>query len=67
MGIMTALVMNYTVNPIWNLLRKIGNGLVHTQMIVGYSRAASELARPGFHEESKKVMMELTKLRTERG
>ena len=64
---MTTLVMNYTVNPIWKGLRAFYRGLVHTQMIIGYSRAASELARQGFHEESKKVMMELTKLRTERG
>lgn len=63
---MTTLVMNYTVNPIWNLLRRIGRGIIHTQMILGYSRAASELARQGYHEESKKVMMELAKLRIER-
>ena len=64
---MTSLVMNYTVNPVWNLLRRIGHGMVQTQLVLGYSRAASELARQGYHEESKKVMMELTKLRQERG
>jgi len=64
---MTSLVMNYTVNPVWNLLRHIGRGMVRTQLILGYSRAASELARQGYHEESKNVMMELTKLRQERG
>lgn len=63
---MTALVMNYTVNPIWNLLRKIGNGIIHSQMVLGYSRAAAELARQGYYEESKEVMMKLTELRTER-
>ena len=63
---MTALVMNYTVNPIWNALRKLGRGLVRTQMIMGYSRAAAELARQGYYEESKKVMMELVELRKEK-
>jgi hypothetical protein len=64
---MSTLVMNYTVNPVLSGLKKFYRGLVHSQMIIGYSRAASELARQGYHEESKKVMMELTKLRTERG
>lgn len=63
---MTTLVMNYTVNPVWNLLRKIGRGIVHTQMVMGYSRAASELARQGYHEEAKQVMMRLTELRNQK-
>lgn len=63
---MTTLVINYTVNPVLAGLKKIYRGLVHTQMVLGYSRAASELARQGYHEESKKVMMELTKLRNEK-
>ena len=60
---MTALVMNYTVNPIWNAIRKIGRGMMHSQMVMGYSRAAAELARQGYHEEAKEVMMRLTELK----
>jgi len=60
---MTTLVMNYTVNPIWNLLRKLGRGMIHTQMVMGYSRAAAELARQGYYEESKQVMERLTELK----
>lgn len=60
---MTTLVMNYTVNPIWNLLRKLGRGIIHTQMVMGYSRAAAELARQGYYEESKQVMERLTELK----
>jgi len=62
MGIMTTLVMNYTVNPIWNVLRSIGRGIIHSQMVLGYSRAAAELARQGYYEESKEVMMRLSEL-----
>lgn len=63
---MTTVVMNYTVNPIWNLLRRIGRGIVHTQMVMGYSRAAAELARQGYHAEAKQVMMRLTELRNQK-
>ena len=63
---MTTLVMNYTVNPIWNLLRKIGHGMIHAQMVMGYSRAAAELARQGYHEEAKQTMMRLTELRNQK-
>ena len=66
MGIMTTLVMNYTVNPIWNTLRKIARGMMHSQMVMGYSRAAAELARQGYYEEAKEVMMRLTELKKEK-
>ena len=65
MGIMTTLVMNYTVNPIWNALRKLGRGMVRTQMLMGYSRAAAELARQGYYEESKDVMMKYAELKNQ--
>ena len=54
---MTAVVMNYTVNPIWNLMKKIGEGFVESQMRVGKARAAAHLAAMGYHEEAKKVML----------
>jgi len=33
-------------------------------LAMGYSRAAAELARMGYYEESKKCMMEMQKLRS---
>ena len=59
---MTALVSNYVFSPLSGLWR----GIERTMMIAGYSRAASELARQGFHEEAKRTMLELTKLRNEK-
>jgi hypothetical protein len=59
---MTALVSNYVFSPLSGLWR----GIERTMMIAGYSRAASELARQGYHEEAKKTMLELTKLRNEK-
>ena len=56
---MTTLTMNYVVNPFARLYRAIQNSL----LIAGHARAAAELARMGYHKESKAVMMELTKLR----
>ena len=56
---MTAIAMNYVVNPFARIWRGIQNGL----LIAGHSRAAAELARMGYHKESKTVMMELKKLR----
>ena len=56
---MTAIAMNYVVNPfarIWNSIQK-------SLIIAGHVRAAAELARMGYHAESKAVMMELKKLR----
>ena len=32
-------------------------------LTVGYARAASELARQGYHVEAKKLMIELSKIR----
>lgn len=64
---MTALVMNYTINPLAGFLSAIFRGLHHSMLIAGHSRAASELARQGYHEAAKQVMLELTELRRERG
>jgi len=33
-------------------------------LVVGHSRAASQLARMGYHQEAKNVMMELKKLKS---
>lgn len=63
---MTTLVMNYTVNPIWAALRAFGRGIIRTQTLMGYSRAAAELARLGYHEEAKSVMMKYAALKNEK-
>ena len=55
---MTALVANYVFSP----LSGLWSSLDRLTQIVGYSRAAAELARMGLHEESKKCMMEIQKL-----
>ena len=59
---MTALVMNYTVNP----LVKLWNGIQRTLLIAGHARAAAELSRQGYHEAAKSVMIEYAKLRNEK-
>lgn len=56
---MTALAMNYVVNP----LSGFWSGFYNTVEIIGYSRAASELARLGYYEEAKNCMMQIKKLR----
>ena len=55
---MTTAVMNYMFAPLSGLWSSFG----HWFQVIGYSRAAAELARQGFHEESKKLMLELSKL-----
>ena len=56
---MTTAVMSYVFAP----LSGLWGSVTRTAEIVGYSRAASELARMGYHEEAKKCMLELDKLR----
>jgi hypothetical protein len=59
---MTALVANYVFSPLSGLWSSLDR---YTQM-VGYSRAAAELARMGFHEEAKKCMLEIGELQNNR-
>ena len=56
---MTAIAMNFVVNPFARFYQGIQRSLV----IAGHVRAAAELARMGYHSESKAVMMELKKLK----
>ena len=56
---MTAIAMNYVVNP----FAKIYNAIQNSLLIAGHARAAAELARMGYYKESKAVMMELQKLK----
>tara|TARA_Y100001938_G_C8035486_1_gene403089 strand:+ start:298 stop:483 length:186 start_codon:yes stop_codon:yes gene_type:complete len=56
---MTTAVMSYVFSP----FSGIWSSITRTAEIVGYSRAAAELTRIGFHEEAKKCMVEAAKLR----
>lgn len=59
---MTALVANYVFSPLSGLWSSLDR---YTQMM-GYSRAAAELARMGMIEESKRCMMEIGRLQNDR-
>ena len=50
--------MNYTTN-IFDLFKNAMRKINKTFIILGYSRAASELARQGEYEASKNLMMQL--------
>ena len=52
-------VMRYTFAP----LSGIWNGINNTFQIIGYSRAASELARHGYFNEAKSCMLQAAELR----
>jgi hypothetical protein len=56
---MTAIAMNYVVNPFANF----GRAFMRSCEIIGYSRAAATLANQGLHEEAKKCMLEIAKLK----
>lgn len=56
---MTTLVLNTIVNP----FRGFGRGFWNFCEVAGYARAASELARLGYYEESKACMMRLKELK----
>ena len=55
---MTALVQNYVFSPLSGLWHALDR---YTQ-IAGYSRAAAELARAGYQEESKRCMMQIKRI-----
>ena len=57
---MTTLVMNTIVTP----FRGLGRGFWNFCEVTGYSRAASELARLGYHEEAKNCMMKIKSLKS---
>jgi len=51
-------VMSYVFSP----LSGLWSSLERTTRVIGYSRAAAELTRLGYHEESKRCMLEIKKL-----
>ena len=56
---MATAVMSYVFSP----LSGIWGSLTRTAEIVGYSRAAAELTRHGYHEEAKRCMLQVSQLR----
>ena len=60
---MTTMVMNYTVNPVWAILKSIFKSFMWATEVQGYARASAELARLGYHAEAKEVMMKLKELK----
>jgi hypothetical protein len=58
---MSTLAINYVFNPFTGFFKK----LVIAFEIIGYSRAASELARLGYYEEAKTCMMQIKALKAE--
>lgn len=60
---MTTAVMNYTVNPIWKFFKSVGSSILYALEVQGYARAAAELARQGYYEESREIMMKLKELK----
>lgn len=59
---MSEAILKYTFAP----LSSFWNGFNHVCEVAGYSRAASNLARLGYHEEAKRCMMEIKKLKQQR-
>lgn len=51
------LVMNYTINPFWERLKKIGNAFVKSRERHGRAVAAAHLAAMGYHEEARDLMI----------
>lgn len=46
-----------------SFFKKVGKGFSHFLTATSYARASAELARQGYHAESKALMMELKSLR----
>jgi len=59
---MTALVSNYVFSPLSGLWSSIDRW----SRVVGYSRAAAELARLGYHEEAKRCILQVQEMRNKR-
>lgn len=59
---MTALAINYVVNPLQGFWR----GLQNFVEVAGYARAAAELHRLGYYKEAKHCMMQVKNIRASR-
>jgi len=58
---MSTIAINYVFNPFAGFFKKLAVAFE----IIGYSRAASELARLGYHEEAKNCMMQINALKAD--
>jgi len=54
---MNARVMD-TSSVIGRWISNMGNGISNTLFRIGRARSAAELARQGYHEEAKKIMLD---------
>jgi len=54
---MTTLVMTYTVNPVWEFLRRAGQRFIESRERHGRAVAASHLAAMGYHKEARDLML----------
>ena len=51
------------VDVIKSSLRRFGKGFTKYVEVASYTRAATELARQGYHKEAKALMLELAKVK----
>jgi len=56
---MTTAVMNYVFSP----LSGIWGSIYRTCEVIGYSRAAAELARHGYYDQAKECMLQVAELK----
>jgi hypothetical protein len=62
MGVMTVVTMTHATTDfgkaIWTSLRAFGRGIWNLMESMGKARAAAELARLGYHDAAKRLMLE---------
>lgn len=51
-------VMNYTVNPIWAWIKRVGKAFIVAQEAAGRAKAAQQLSSMGYHEDAKRIMLQ---------
>ena len=63
---MATLAMEYIVSPLGGFLMDFANGFRMLFEVVSKSRAAAQMTRLGYHEEAKRLMMEIKQLKGEK-
>lgn len=51
-------VMNYTVNPIWAWIKRVGKAFIVAQEAAGRAKAAHHLASMGYYEDARRIMLQ---------
>ena len=59
---MTALAIEYIVSPVGGFFMDFANGLKVFFEVYGRTRAAATMTRLGYHEEAKKLMIEIKQI-----